>query len=62
MGTTCEYQDLNEFLTKHKLISRKDDEPTEKTTITHTRMPGKGIYGGSYFIPKEQYPMFYRLY
>ena len=62
MVTTCEYQDLNEFLTKHKLISRKDDEPTEKTTITHTRMPGKGIYGGSYFIPKEQYSMFYRLY
>jgi hypothetical protein len=62
MGTTCDYQDLNEFLSKHKIISKKDDNSSERAIITHTRIPGKSVYGGSYFIPKEQYPLFYRLY
>jgi len=62
MGTKSQHQDLNEFLTANKLNTRKDENPSEKITITHTRMPGKGIYGGSYFIPKDQYELFYRLY
>jgi P4 family phage/plasmid primase-like protien len=62
MGTKSGHQDLNEFLTARKLNTRKDENLSEKITITHTRMPGKGIYGGSYHIPKDEYELFYRLY
>lgn len=59
MELTSHYNDLNEFLAKH---STKKDGDT--SLITHTRIGDKttNIYGGSYVIPKEELPVFYKLY
>lgn len=59
MELTSHYNDLNEFLAKH---STKKDGDT--SLITHTRIGDKttNIYGGSYVIPKEELPIFYKLY
>ena len=50
------YSDLNDFLTKH--VSQGQGN------ITHTRIGSKelNVYGGSYCIPKEELPIFHRLY
>jgi len=51
-----QYKDINEFLAKH----------VTKTgaTATHTRIGDKdlSIYGGSYVIPSEDLPTFYKFY
>ena len=62
MDTTCQYQDLNEFLAKHNANARKDDPNTSNQKNTHTRIPGKNSFAGSYIIPKEEEALFYRLY
>ena len=56
MSTSSNTSSLNEFLTQHK--------PSEGALITHTRIGDKtlNIYGGAYNIPKEELPLFYRLY
>jgi len=62
MSVTSQFKDLNEFLSKHsaknELINRTNISPT------HTRIPDKtlNIYGGSYIIPSEELPLFYKLY
>jgi hypothetical protein len=57
MITSSQYADLNDFLSKHS--SKNTDKP-----ITHTRIGSKelNVYGGSYSIPKEELPVFYRYY
>jgi len=62
MDTTCQYQDLNEFLAKHNANARKDDPNTSNQKNTHTRIPGKNSFAGSYIIPREEEALFYRLY
>jgi P4 family phage/plasmid primase-like protien len=62
MDTTCQYQDLNEFLAKHNANARKDDPNTSNQKNTHTRIPSKNSFAGSYIIPKEEEALFYRLY
>ena len=62
MDTTCQYQDLNEFLAKHNANARKDDPNTSNQKNTHTRIPGKNAFAGSFIIPKEEEALFYRLY
>jgi P4 family phage/plasmid primase-like protien len=59
MDLTSHYKDLGEFLAKHSL--KKDGDTS---LITHTRIGDKtaNIYGGSYVIPKEELPIFYKLY
>lgn len=51
---------LPEFLAKHTI--KKEDK--DKLKSTHTRMPDKelNIYPGSYHIPVEMLPTFYKLY
>jgi P4 family phage/plasmid primase-like protien len=67
MDTTnqSQYRDLNEFLAKHS--AKKPENASNSTTTvspTHTRIGDKdlNIYGGSYIIPKEELPVFYKLY
>ena len=66
MDTTnqSQYRDLNEFLAKHS--AKKPENATANTTVspTHTRIGDKdlNIYGGAYIIPKEELPVFYKLY
>ena len=59
MELTSQYTDFNEFLAKH---STKKDGDT--SLITHTRIGDKtaNIYGGSYVVPREELPAFYKLY
>jgi len=61
MASSSQFQDLNEFLAKH---SAKNENTGEKPTFTHTRIPDKdlNIYPGSYIIPNETLPTFYKLY
>ena len=54
------YKNLFEFLQDHKTTK-------DRNTITHTRIPGVDdksapVRGGSYHIPDEELPMFYKLY
>ena len=62
MDTTCQYQDLNEFLAKHNANAKKDDANSSNQKNTHTRIPGKNNFAGSFIIPKEDEAVFYRLY
>jgi P4 family phage/plasmid primase-like protien len=59
--STLQNKDLNEFLAKHstKNVENKDNN----IKCTHTRIGDTqlNIYGGSYIIPKEDLPEFYRL-
>jgi len=56
MTSSSQYNDLSEFLTKHNAQSG--------SLSTHTRIGNKdlNIYGGSFTIPKEELPIFRRLY
>jgi P4 family phage/plasmid primase-like protien len=53
-----QFKDLSEFLAKHNAKNEKG------VTATHTRIGDKdlSIFGGSYFIPTEELPIFYKLY
>ena len=53
-----QFKDLSEFLAKHNAKNEKG------VTATHTRIGDKdlSIFGGSYFIPPEELPIFYKLY
>ena len=55
-STSTQYKDINEFLAKH--VTKAG------ATATHTRIGDKdlSIYGGSYVIPNEDLPTFYKLY
>jgi P4 family phage/plasmid primase-like protien len=55
-STSTQYKDINEFLAKH--VTKAG------ATATHTRIGDKdlSIYGGSYVIPSEDLPTFYKLY
>jgi P4 family phage/plasmid primase-like protien len=59
MIQSSQYNDLNEFLTKH---NAKESDSNIKST--HTRIPKKelNIYGGNYIIEKDELPLYYRLY
>jgi len=65
---TSQFKDLSEFLSKHSTkVSDTADEAIPKPTSyshTHTRIPDidANIYPGSYIIPQESLPEFYRLY
>jgi P4 family phage/plasmid primase-like protien len=61
MASSSQYNDLNDFLAKHKA---KDAEKDQEAKSTHTRIPKKelNIYGGNYIIEKEELPLYYRLY
>jgi P4 family phage/plasmid primase-like protien len=58
MSNASQYKDLGEFLAKHSAKNVKDQ------SYTHGRIPNEElkIYGGSYVIPKEDLPPFYKLY
>ena len=64
--STSQFQDLNEFLSKHSVKATKNNDVTTTTSITHThtRIPDDNlkIYGASYLIPDESLQEFYRLY
>ena len=62
MDNTTQYKDLPEFLAKHNAKSDKNDGAN--ISSTHNRMQDKTlqIYGGSYIIPREDLPQFYKLY
>ena len=56
------YKDLNDFLIKH-LIQKGGQVPNvKKPTNTRIPDPGTNIYGGSYYIPDAEYPVFLQLY
>ena len=63
-----QFKDLSEFLSKHsaKVTDTSNATTTNSTSVTHThtRIPDKdlNIYPGSYIIPQESLPEFYRLY
>lgn len=51
-----QYKDLNDFLAKH--------QTQQGAVATHTRIPDKelNIHGGSFVIPKDELPVFNKLY
>jgi P4 family phage/plasmid primase-like protien len=55
-ASSSQYKDINEFLAKH--VTKAG------ATATHTRIGDKelNIYGGSFVIPSEDLPIFYKLY
>ena len=57
-----QFKDLSEFLAKHNATIEKREGVA--ASLTHTRIPSKelNIYGGSYIIPKEDEPTFWKLY
>jgi P4 family phage/plasmid primase-like protien len=57
-----QFKDLSEFLAKHNATIEKREGVA--ASFTHTRIPSKelNIYGGSYIIPKEVEPIFWKLY
>jgi P4 family phage/plasmid primase-like protien len=57
-----QFKDLKEFLAKHN--SNVEKREGVSVSLTHTRIPSKdlNIYGGSYIIPKEDEPVFWKLY
>jgi len=61
---TSQYRDLTEFLVKHNAKNDVANLGTPAHTHTHTRIGDKtlNIFGGSYIIPKEDLPIFYKLY
>ena len=62
MATTSHYNDLSDFLTKHN--AKNIQNTAADREITHTRIgsPDLNIYGGSFNIPAEELPLFYKLY
>ena len=56
------FKDLSEFLAKHNANAEKREG--SNISCTHTRIGSKElcVYGGSYIIPKETEPEFWRLY
>lgn len=62
-NVSSQYKDLQEFLTKHS-AAKNTTASTEERVVTHTRIGNKelNVYGGSYCIPKEELPIFRRLY
>jgi len=61
IASSLQYNDLNDFLTKH---NTKNFQEGKEVKPTHTRIgnPELNIYGGSYYIPKEELETFHRLY
>ena len=59
MASSSQFKDLHEFLAKHSAKKEGCD-----VKATHTRIPDPklNIFGGSYIIPKEVLPVFYKLY
>jgi P4 family phage/plasmid primase-like protien len=58
MINTSQFTDISEFLAKHS-AKNGNNQP-----YTHSRIPDETlkIYGGSYVIPREDLPTFYKLY
>ena len=61
MATSNRYKDLNDFLKGHTI---KKGETDEDKPITHTKIGSRPlkIYGGSFHIPDEDKPEFYKHY
>jgi P4 family phage/plasmid primase-like protien len=61
-SNTTQYKNLSDFLSKHN--SKNANSEGKNLQITHTRIPNAecGIPGGSYTIPRESLPEFYKLY
>ena len=59
MNGTSQYRDFSEFLAKHYAKNENGS-----STFTHTRIGDKelNIYAGSYAIPNDDLPAFYKLY
>ena len=64
MISSSQYNDLSDFLTKHNYNSRFPNKNSENPSPTHTRIgsPELNIYGGCYYIEKEDLPIFRKLY
>jgi len=60
--TSIKYRDIGDFLSKH--VREKDSNSTNPKPVTNTRIPDlkTNIYGGSYYIPDEEYDTFLQLY
>lgn len=60
LSSSSQYNDLNDFLTKHDLKNIED----KTLAYTHTRMhePELGVYGKSWHIKREELATFYSLY
>ena len=60
ISTSSQYNDLSDFMTKHKT----DKTSGSQKTITHTRIASQelNVYGGAYSIEKEDLEVFRRLY
>ena len=63
MELNKQYKDLTDFLQKHN-TKQIQQNSSNSLTFTHTRIGDKdaNIYGGSYIIPREELPTFYKLY
>ena len=64
MSLSSQYNDLQDFLQKHSTKADKNTNSNESKEITHTRIGNKdlNVYGGSFHIPTDKLPTFYRLY
>jgi P4 family phage/plasmid primase-like protien len=61
-NSKIKYRDIYDFLTKNTY--QKNQNTTNPKTVTNTRIGDikKNIYGGSYYIPEEEYNLFLELY
>ena len=64
MTSSSHYNDLSDFLTKHNYGSRFPNKNIQNPSPTHTRIASVElkIYGGAYYIEKEELPIFRKLY
>jgi P4 family phage/plasmid primase-like protien len=64
MTSSSQYNDLSDFLTKHNYNSKFPNKNSEIPSPTHTRIANSdlNIYGGCYYIEKDELPLFRKLY
>jgi P4 family phage/plasmid primase-like protien len=64
MSTTSRYKDLKDFINNHRAKDAKAEDGVSELPATHTRIGNKdrGVYGGSWHIPREKLSEFHELY